>query len=139
MDQQEYIEKLQEQINLIIGTKSTLKRRKKTDEDTQRDLFINTIPLLEHVANRGTMMFADYGMDLSSYDEPYFKIIDSLLYLHFGKEAGDIIMFYVYERTNPDGTINYLTDNSGNVVPLEKIEDLWELVKYVLNLDKDKK
>jgi hypothetical protein len=139
MDQQEYIEKLQEQINLIIGTKSTLKRRKKTDEDTQRDLFINTIPLLEHVANRGTMMFEDYGMDLSSYDEPYFKIIDSLLYLHFGKEAGDIIMFYVYERINPDGTINYLTDSSGNVVPLEKIEDLWELVKFVLNLNKDKK
>ena len=44
MEPKDYIEKLQEQINQIIGVQSTLKRRKKTNNDTQRELFINTIP-----------------------------------------------------------------------------------------------
>lgn len=124
---------MQEQINQIIGASSTLKRRKKTNEDTQKEIFINTIPLLEHIVNRGSMLFADYGIDLAKHDEPFFQIIDSLIYLHFGKEAGELIMFYIYERTNPDGTINPLIDDDDKIVPLDRIEDLWELVKQIRN------
>ena len=108
---------------------STLKRRKKTNNDTQRELFINTIPLLEHIINRSSMLHADYAVDLVKYDEPFFQIIDSLIFMHFGKEAGELVMFYLYERTNPDGTLNPLYDTDNNIIPLETIEDLWELVK----------
>jgi len=132
MDQKGYIERLQEQINQIIGTQSTLKRRKKTNEDAQRELFINTVPLLEHIVNRGNMLFADYGIDLTKHDESFFQIIDSLIYLHFGKDAGEVIMFYIYERTNPDGTTNPLYDDDDNIIPLDRIEDLWELVKQLI-------
>jgi hypothetical protein len=131
MNQKDYIEKLQEQINLIIGVKSTLKRRKKTEVDTQREVFINTIPLLEHIVNRGPMLDADYGVNMARYDEPFFQIIDSLIYLHFGKEASELIMFYLYERVNPDGTINDILDENNNPVPLEGVEDLWELIKQL--------
>jgi hypothetical protein len=79
------------------------------------------------------MLFADYGIDLAKHDEPFFQIIDSLIYLHFGKEAGELIMFYIYERTNPDGTINSLVDDDDKIVPLDRIEDLWELVKQIKN------
>jgi hypothetical protein len=131
MNQKDYIEKLQEQINLIIGVKSTLKRRKKTEVDTQREVFINTIPLLEHIINRGPMLDADYGVNMARYDEPFFQIIDSLIYLHFGKEASELIMFYLYERVNPDGTINDILDENNNPVPLTSVEDLWELIKQL--------
>jgi hypothetical protein len=131
MDQKDYIEKLQEQINLIIGAQSTLKRRKKTTEDNQREIFTSIIPLLEHIVNRSSMLFADYGIDLVKHDEPFFQIIDSLIFMHFGKEAGEVIMFYVYERMNPDGTINPLYDENDNPIPLERIEDLWELIKQI--------
>jgi hypothetical protein len=131
MDQKDYIEKLQEQINQIIGAQSTLKRRKKTNEDTQREIFISTISLLSHIVNRGTMMFADYGIDMNKYDEPFLQIIDSLIFMHFGKEAGEIVMFYIYERTNPDGTTNPLYDEDDNIIPLDRVEDLWELVKNI--------
>lgn len=77
------------------------------------------------------MLFADYGVDLSKHDEPFFQIIDSLIFMHFGKEAGEVIMFYIYERMNPDGTINPLFDENDQPIPLERIEDLWELVKQI--------
>jgi hypothetical protein len=129
MDEKEYIAKLQDQINQIIGTKSTLKRRKKNIEDAQREMFLTTIPLLAHIVNRGPMMSADYGIDMSNYDEPFLQIIDSLIFMHFGKDAGEVVMFYIYERVNPDGTINSLYDENDNPIPLERIEDLWELIK----------
>ena len=75
------------------------------------------------------MMFADYGIDMNKYDEPFLQIIDSLIFMHFGKEAGEVVMFYIYERTNPDGTTNPLYDEDDNIVPLDRVEDLWELVK----------
>ena len=75
------------------------------------------------------MLDADYGIITDKYNEPFFQIIDGLLYLHFGKEAGDLIMFYIYERSNPDGSVNELEDEEGNIVPLNRIEDLWELTK----------
>jgi hypothetical protein len=131
MDHKEYLEKLQQQVDQIIGIESTLKRRKKTSEDTQREIFIKIIPLLEHIANRDVMLEADYGINTSKFNEPLFQIIDGLIYLHFGKEAGEVIMFYIYERTNPDGTINDLLDVDDNIIPLNRIEDLWELVRRI--------
>lgn len=77
------------------------------------------------------MMSSDYGIDLVKYDEPFFQIIDGLIFMHFGKEAGELIMFYIYERTNPDGTINPVFDEHDNPIPLERVEDLWELVKNI--------
>jgi hypothetical protein len=139
MDQKDHIRVLQEQIDLIIGAESHLKRRKKTNEDVQREIFINTIPLIEHIVQRSTMLTMDYGINMVKYDDPYFQIIDSLIYLHFGKDAGELVMFYIYDRFNPDGTVNSLIDKDDNAIILEDVEDLWELVKNILNEDKKKK
>lgn len=139
MDQKGHIEQLQKQIDLIIGTESTLKRRKKTTEDVQREIFINTIPLIEHIVQRSTMLNMDYGIDMMKYDDTYFQIIDSLIYLHFGKDAGELIMFYIYDRNNTDGTTNTLVDKDNNPVILEDVSDLWILVKQILDEDKKKK
>jgi hypothetical protein len=77
------------------------------------------------------MLDADYGVNMARYDEPFFQIIDSLIYLHFGKEASELIMFYLYERVNPDGTVNDILDENNNPVPLTSVEDLWELIKQL--------
>lgn len=81
------------------------------------------------MALRGSMLHDDYGIDIVKFEDPYFQIIDSLIYLNFGKEKGDLIMFYIYDRKNPDGTVNELVDKKGNAVILNTVEDLWELVK----------
>jgi hypothetical protein len=131
MEPNEYVEHLQEQINQIIGVKSTLKRRKKNREDIQRSIFLNVIPLIEHVLNRSMMLEGDFGINNSKYDELFFQIIDSLIYLHFEPKAAEVILFYLYERYNPDGTVNPILDTNGNEVMLETTEDLWNLVQFI--------
>lgn len=139
MNQNEYLQGLQAQIEKIIGAKSNLKKRRKTDEDVQRELFINIIPLLEHIAYREVMLSEDYGIEVGNYEDLFFQIIDGLIYMHFGPEISGLINFYVYERHNPDGSINTLLDQEGNSVPLDKIEDLWELVRKMIIYSKSKK
>ena len=131
MENQDPIKKLQDQMKKLIGSDSTVKRRKKTKEDTQRELFLTNIPLLEHILTRGVMLESDYGFNTNLYDEPFYQIIDSLIYMHFDEDAADLIMFYLYERINPDGTLNSVTDINGDEVPLENAEDLWILVQQI--------
>jgi len=139
MEPNDYIEHLQEQINQIIGVKSTLKRRRKSREDIQRNIFLNVIPLLEHVINRGVMLEGDFGINTTKYDELFYQIIDSLIYLHFDPKAAEVILFYLYERYNPDGTVNSILDANGNEVMLETTEDLWNLVQFIETNPKKKK
>jgi hypothetical protein len=137
MENQDPLKKLQDQMKKLIGTDSTVKRRKRTKEDAQREIFLTTIPLLEHILTRGVMLESDYGFNTSTYDEPFYQIIDSLIYLHFDEDAADLIMFYLYERTNPDGTFNSVTDINGDEVPLENAEDLWILVQQITEENKN--
>jgi hypothetical protein len=138
MEDQDPMKQFQDQINKLIGTESTVKRRKKTKEDTQREIFLSTIPLLEHILTRGVMLESDYGFNTIRYDEPFYQIIDSLIYLHFDEDAAEIIMFYLYERLNPDGTANEVLDVNGDVVSLENAEDLWTLVQQITEENKNK-
>jgi hypothetical protein len=131
MEPNNYIEHLQEQINQIIGVKSTLKRRRKNREDIQRTIFLNVIPLLEHAINRGTILESDFNIDVTKYEELFYQIIDSLIYLHFDPKAAEVILFYLYERFNPDGTINSILDANENEIMLETVEDLWNLVQFI--------
>jgi hypothetical protein len=59
--------------------------------------------------------------------------------MHFGKEASELIFFYLYDRLNPDGSINMLTDPNGNDVVLQNPDDLWVLLQIVKEGLKKKK
>jgi len=137
MENQDPLKKLQEQMKKLIGSDSTVKRRKKNKIDTQRELFLTNIPLLEHIIVRGIMLESDYGFNTNLYDEPFYQIIDSLIYMHFDEEAADAIMFYLYERVNPDGTFNSVIDIDDNEIPLENAEDLWMLVQQITENSKN--
>ena len=138
MENQDPLKKLQDQMKNLIGSDSTVKRRKKTKEDTQRELFLTNIPLLEHILARGIMLDSDYGFNTIKYDEPFYQVIDSLLYMHFDEDAAELIMFYLYERINPDGTLNTVTDINGDEFLLENAEDLWTLVQQIIEENKNK-
>ena len=82
---------------------------------------------------RGIILGSDLQLDFRSYDEKFYIIIDYLLELHFGKEGYELISFYLYERINPDGSVNELMDENDNIVPLNTPADLWELLKVNQN------
>ena len=115
-------------IDQILNVDASIKRRKYTKQQQSKEIFINTITLLEQVINRSEILFADLSIDYSSYDESFFQIIDKLMSLYLGEKAYLIVSFYLWERINPDGTQNVMNDSKGSVIPLDTPHDLWSVI-----------
>jgi hypothetical protein len=115
-------------IDSILNTKTFIRRKKKAQSDKKRELFHQVINGIDELNNRQTIMYADLDLDFSNYDEKYFAIIDSLLYINFGKECMDLIGFYLYDRINIDGTINPLIINDSEELIITNPYELWNLL-----------
>jgi len=120
----------------IIGSDTVLKRKKKTEEDINRESFEKIILLMDEIQVRDVLMVADLGLDYSKYNEKFYEVIDRMFGLYFGAEAAEIIFFYIYERINPDGSVNELADENNNPVSLNSPTDLWYLVNHIKNKTK---
>ena len=117
----------------ITGADLSLKRKRKTEKDVNREVFEKIILALEKASVRSSIIGGDFQLDFTEYDETFYEIIDNLILMHFGKEASELIFFYVYERINPDGSVNALADVNGDIVPMNGPSDLWELIDYIKN------
>ena len=119
------LSEIQVAINEILNVKSLIRRKKKSQVDKKKELFISIINAIEQIATRQTLMYADLQLDFTNYDEAFLETIDALIVLHFGKEGAELIAFFLWERSNPDGSINQLFDETGTLVPMETANDLW--------------
>jgi hypothetical protein len=117
----------------ITGADLSLKRKRKTEKDVNREVFEKIILALEKASVRSSIIGDEFQLNFTEYDETFYEIIDNLILMHFGKEASELIFFYVYERINPDGSVNTLADIEGNVVPMNGPSDLWELIQFMKN------
>ena len=119
---------IQTAINNILNIKSLIRRKKKTQGAKKKELFVSIINSIEQIINRQTLMYADLQLDFANYDEAFLDTIDALIILHFGKEGAELVAYYLWERVNPDGTINPLMDEDGNILVIEGAGDLWNLL-----------
>jgi hypothetical protein len=120
-------------LETMIGTDLSLKRKKKSEHDLNKEQFEKIIIALEKVNVRTAIVGSEFDLDLSKYDESFYEIIDNLIMMQFGKQAAEVIFFYVYERMNPDGSINELRDLNDMVIILNNPTDLWELINVIKN------
>ncbi len=124
-------------VDQLLSINSTVKRKKKAYLDKQKDLFTSTLLALQAVQSRSHLASSELKVDFSTYDELFLQIIDSLFLLHFGKEGFEVINFYLYDKFNPDGSINELFDDEDKVVPSETPDDIWNiLIKLKKNNEK---
>jgi hypothetical protein len=120
-------------LETMIGTDLSLKRKKKSEHDLNKELFEKIIIALERTNIRTALVGTEFDIDLSKYDETFYEVIDNLLLMQFGKQAAEVIFFYVYERMNPDGTINELRDVNDNPIILNSPSELWDLINVIRN------
>jgi len=120
-------------LETMIGTDLSLKRKKKSEHDLNRELFEKIIIALERANIRTTLVGTEFDIDLSKYDETFYEVIDNLMLMQFGKQAAEVIFFYVYERMNPDGSINELRDTNDTPIILNSPSELWDLINVIKN------
>lgn len=132
------LNEIQVAVNEILNVKSLVRGKKKTQAEKKRELFIMIINSLEQIINRQDLMYAELNLDLAKYDEAFLDVIDALIILHFGKEGGELISFYLWDRVAPDGEVNPLLDIEGKEVYIQTAEDLWNLLNLVTAPDEQK-
>jgi hypothetical protein len=131
-----HVNGVKKSIDDILGTDTFLKRKKKSEDDINRERFEKIIITLEEVEVRGMILGNDLNLDFTGYDEKFYFVIDSLFHMHFGKEAAELIFFYLYDRINPDGTANGLQNDEGEIIELSSPTDLWYLLKAMQDREK---
>ena len=127
------LSEIQVAINEILNVKSLIRRKKKTQVEKKKELFISIVNSIEQIINRQNLMYAELNLDLAKYDESFLDVIDALLVLHFNKYGADLINYYLWERLAPDGEINPLVDSEGQEIYLQNAEELWNLLTLVSN------
>jgi hypothetical protein len=125
------LSEIQAAVNEILNIKSLIRKKKKTQVEKKKELFIMIINSIEQIINRQNLMYVDLNLDLTKYDEDFLEVIDALLVLHFNKDGADLINYYLWERLTPDGEINPLVDQEGKEIHLENADDLWNLLNAV--------
>ena len=130
---EQHAQGVKQTLETMIGTDLSLKRKKKSEHDLNRELFEKIIIALERANIRTALAGTEFEIDLSKYDETFYEIIDNLMLMQFGKQAAEVIFFYVYERMNPDGSINELRDLNDIPIVLNSPADLWDLINVIKN------
>jgi hypothetical protein len=122
------LNEIQAAINQILNVKSMIRRKRKTQEEKKKELFISIINSIEQIINRQNLMYSELDLDLTKYDDSFLDTIDALIILHFGKEGAEIISYYLWDRVSPDGSITPLLDAEDKEIYLESAHDLWNLL-----------
>jgi hypothetical protein len=73
--------------------------------DVSKSIFSLIIHELETLNNNEHNIFENTKIDLSSITDGYISVIEKLFMLSFGEQAYEKIIWYLFHRVAPDGTI----------------------------------
>ena len=138
MENKGHADGIKKSIDEIIGSSTVIRNKRPSEENIQQDKFEKIILALEAAEVKTTILHTEFKMDFSDYNEHFYVAIDSLLELWLGKELVELVFFYLYDRINPDGTMNGLMDDEGNEIILESPTDLWLLIRKIQTAKKKK-
>ena len=108
---------------------------------SEKDIFINVIDILDECWTRSSVLGEEFSMDMSSYDEPFYLMIENLLYIKYGEWKTDVILWWAYNRFNENEELmpiklNDHVEKTEEEVFVETPEQLWEFLKRIDKLDK---
>jgi hypothetical protein len=107
----------------------------KSGKSEEKEIFIETVVLLEHCWTRTNVMHEELGIDLWSYEETYYKIIENLIFLKYSESIANLVLWYVYDRFDADGKLLGLSITlPGKEPKLHMIKtplDLWNLIEKI--------
>jgi hypothetical protein len=106
---------------------------------SEKEIFIDIVSLLDECFSRSASL-EQHNLNIATYDEPFYIMIENLMFLKYGEWKTDIILWWVYNRYNEEGEIMpiKLNDHVENVeeeVMIENADQLWEFLKRIDKLE----
>lgn len=100
-----------------------------------RSLFLNIIKNLKEIEDRRDFMNEEIGLDMTTYEDKFFAVIEDLFRMNFNKPQVGIIQAYIYESTRPDdwdGTVTIeVSKENIKKFNLKTPEQLWSVIQIL--------
>jgi hypothetical protein len=108
--------------------------KSRTKDPTDKDLFMEVVGLVDECWIRSNVIENEFGLGVSDYEEPFYLVIENLIYMHYGEWKGDIMLWWLFERFDEDGSVLPININdhikeTEEEVFIETVEELWEFIK----------
>lgn len=113
----------------LLGGETIVRRQKRNAKNQKKTQFISIIKKYDEALLKSIMLQSQFQIDLSSYEDPFYSIIDEILILSYGPDIYQLIAFFFYERLNEDGTENFLTNDNGDELYIRTPEQLYEVIE----------
>jgi hypothetical protein len=119
-----------------FGNKLKLKERvKKKETVTEKDLFIESMTMLEEAWVRSNESYEKYKINLLEYEEQFYQIIEGFILLKYGVWKTEIMLWYIFARVSEEGEVIPLAykikDQEEEEIVLNNSTDLWEFLKKI--------
>jgi hypothetical protein len=110
--------------------------KSRTKDPTDKDLFTEVVGLVDECWIRSNVIENEFGLGILNYDEPFYLIIENLVYMHYGEWKGDIMLWWLFERFDEDGSVlpinlNDHAKETEEEIFIETVEELWEFIKKI--------
>lgn len=121
---------LQELFKGILGTEVSIKDNLDANEEIAFKLFIERLELAYNTENK---IFEEGGIELTKVTDHLWFVVESCFRTIYGEDATDMIIWYIYDRFNPDGSIVPLEGPGDKLFIIKDPSDLWSYIKYKLH------
>jgi hypothetical protein len=112
-------------------------KSKKKKTISEKETLIDIIILLEECFVRSSLLEQN-NLNIMNYEESFYVMIENLLYLKYGENKTDIILWWVYDRFDEEGEIKPIKilskeDNAKKEIVIQTAEQLYEFLKQIDN------
>ena len=123
-------DKIKNKLKAIGGDNLQIKESSKSIEKKKKANFIKIITQFKNVWKVSNELGSEYGVNLVNYEDKYYRIIENLIFEHYGKWAGEIIMWWIYEVDDPKKETYYVYDKDHKIKhPVKSVSQLYTTLK----------
>lgn len=129
--------KIHESINRLLNTKTNLKRKKKSQVEFQKQLFVDVMNGIMELSNLHLRLGKE-GVFIDSYYSLALSTVESTLELFLGKDILSLIIYYL-EISGGGNPTEVIYDGDEKPLIIENLDQLWDLiVKIKPSISEDK-
>ena len=103
-------------------------------ENFHKRLFLEVVESLQKIEDRRYMLMDTIGIDVTGFEDEYFKIIENLLNITFNKEQLRLIHSYLYELypdKNWDGYVELVIKGKKEEIEIKTPSQVWNALQKI--------
>jgi hypothetical protein len=114
-------ESMSKNFNVGVKVRTTLKPY----EEVEKRLFVETIAILQKSVDRSLGLILNFGVDLSTFEQNYYKVVGNLFKLRFSKYQIYLIESFLAKEETEALTVSVTREGVKETLHIETSEDLY--------------